>query len=180
MSSFENQDRKLVRVPADLKRNLESVIYRSRTVLAECPFGHDVKVSVQIEYIPKRGPDLCLNVQLQRKRVSSGSRPVQSDEPMSGEHFEALLGAPLRLVQKKFVRFFQERGNKSASRLEWGTNGFPKTMTHVREINSICRRHNLGISFAETGEYDTQEGVSAGMRMKYKFYVLERARKASW
>jgi len=177
MNSFKDQERKLVRVPADLKRKIQDVIYHSRTVLAECPFGHDVKVSVQVEYIPIPRKDLFLDVQIQRKRVPSGSRPVQSDEPMGGEHFEALLGAPLRLVQKKFVRFFQERENKSASRLEWRKNGFPNMMTHVREINSLCRRHNLGISFAETGEYDEQEGASAEMRMRYKFYVLERATK---
>ncbi len=174
MNSFR-PDKKLVRVPAALKREIDSLIYKSRTVLAECPFGHDVKVTIEVEYVPKRGPELYLDVQIRRKKVPLGTKLIQSDEPMTDEHFEALLRAPLKQVSKRFIRLFHDSSNEPMSPTQWKRAGFPY-MTHMREINSLCRRHCLGISFAETGEYDLGE-ASAEMRMRYKFYVLERANK---
>lgn len=170
-----NHEVKLVRVPADLKRRFEEVAFRSRTVQANCPFGHDIEVAITVKYVPKGGPNLRLNAQILRKRVPPGPQLVQSTEPVSDEHFEALLGSPLRQTEKRFVTFFQKRRNVPTSPFQWMKVGFPK-MTYVKAINSLCRRKRLGICFAETGEYDEgNDGSPDGMN--YKFYLLESARR---
>lgn len=171
-------ERKLVRVPAMLKQNVEAAIYKSRTVLANCPFGHDVRVEIKVEYIPKNHVSLDFYLEIERKRTSPGPRLVQSDEPFSEEHFDLLLRSPLQEREKRFVRFFQKRMNEPMSPLEWRRSGFP-FFTSMREINFLCRHHRLGVTFAETGEYDTKEGVLASKLLKYKFYVLEKARKVA-
>jgi hypothetical protein len=170
-------ERKMVRIPAGLRQKLEEVVYKSRTVLAECPFGHDVKVHVTVEYVPKGGPDLDLSVRVYRKKTKPGPHLVQSDESVLDEHFEVLLDAPLRERERQFVRFFQDRDNEPTSPLQWMRKGFSEKV-HVRAINSLCMRHRLGLSFADTGDFDIAEGISVDRLAKYKFYVMERARKA--
>jgi hypothetical protein len=179
MNRFEKseQGKKFLRVPAGLRRKLEKVIYESRTVLSGCPFGNDIRVTIQVEYVPKGGPDLRLDVQIKKRKIPRGPHMVQSAETFGEEYFEALLRAPLREVDTRFVCFFQSRHNESASPLQWMREGFSE-MGHVKRINSLCRRHRLNIRFAETGEYEVEEGMSATRLMKYKFYALERAKKA--
>lgn len=175
MSSSERGN-KSVRVPADLKRNIESVIWKSRTVLANCPFGHDVRVSVKVEYIPK-GSDLRLDVNIHRKKAPAGPKMVQSDEPFTEEYFEALLALPLRGIEKDFVRYFQIMQNEPISAFQWRKEGFSDS-TQRRNINRICRLRRIPVSFAPTGEYEEQEGVDdVSLLLEYKFYVMEHERK---
>jgi len=169
--------RRVVRVPEMLKWEMEEIIGKNPTVRREYPFGHNVLVTIKIEYVPKSEPNLYLNAEIQRKRVGPSPKLVQSEEPFGEEHFEMLLQSPLRVVEKDFVRFFQKRENQPTSPAQWVREGFKESI-HISKINSMCRRHRLGVALADTGEYDNQEKVPAKKRLKYKFYVMERADRA--
>lgn len=176
------QGNKIVRVPEELKRNIERVIEKSRTVRANCPFGHDIRVNIEIKYIPREMKELYLGVNIRGKKSPKGPKMVPSEEPFTDEYFEALLAAPLREREKRFVRFFQERGNEPVSPMCWMQKYFSE-FVHRRQINSLCKRHRIPISILPTGEYDNvsedvMSRVDPGRIAQYKFYVMQPAGRA--
>jgi hypothetical protein len=166
-----------IKVPVVLSRRLKKVVDANQTIRANCPFDHDVRVEIKIEYVPKGGPQLNLRTEIQRKRVPLGPKMQRTNEPFGEEYFQALLDSALGSEDKRFVRLFKEHNNKPMAPIEWMRKYFNK-MSHAKTINSLCRQHRIPASFGRTGEYLLGENIAFDRREKYKFYVMEPIRKA--
>lgn len=157
-------------VPVKLQNDIERVISSSRTVQANCPFEHNAKVEIKIEYI-RVNPKLDTSITIYREKVL-GPKMIISEVDFVSEHFELLLEQLLSQEQKRFVKFFRNRNNFQCSPIEWMREGF--TQTIYRGINSLCVRKRLCIVFAKT-ECFHNIGISERLA-KYRFFVTKPAR----
>ncbi len=164
------------KVPVGLMRKLKAVVEKSGTVRRNCPFEHDVKLSVSVQYVHKGPPRIDFRAEMRRARVPKGPKLVRSEQEFGSEHFGMLLGSALHMRDKRFVLLFQERGNRPMAPIEWMRAGYNR-VSHVQGINALCRRHRLPASFGRTGHYIMEDGVDFDRRELYKFYVMEPARR---
>ncbi len=135
-----------------LRRAIVDLIYRSKSIMALCPPGHDVIVEVSYFFRPI-SPTVSVVVEDKRRAVRTDGADATSERkvrlipagtPFLEEHFEALLDLPLGRHLRKFVEFFLKRKNRPTTPEQWLAVGFTKK-DELAAINHLCAVHGLWI-----------------------------------